>query len=211
MQTVLHVGCGPTDLSHLPPLFHEGEWQEVRLDIDESVEPDIVASMLDLSIIDDGVMDAVYSSHNIEHLYPHEVPVALREFLRVLKSDGVLVLKCPDIYSVAQSIVETGSLDSTIYDSPSGPIAAIDVMYGYRAAMAEGNLFMAHKTAFTSKSIAREMFDVGFRRVLVSRDIVFGMHVLAYGFEADDERLQRDLQGTLLAPEGIKETISYSS
>lgn len=61
MQTVLHVGCGPTDLSHLPPLFHEGEWQEVRLDIDESVEPDIVASMLDLSIIDDGVMDAVYS------------------------------------------------------------------------------------------------------------------------------------------------------
>jgi predicted SAM-dependent methyltransferase len=30
-------------------------------------------------------VDAIFSSHNIEHLYPHEVPVALAEFIRVLK------------------------------------------------------------------------------------------------------------------------------
>lgn len=209
MQTVLHVGCGPADLGSLPPYFHVGDWQEIRLDIDESVGPDIVASMLDMSIVEDGAVDAVFSSHNIEHMYPHEVQVVLGEFLRVLKHDGVLVLKCPDILSVAQAIVETGSVDASLYTSPAGPIAALDIMYGHRAAMAAGNLFMAHKTAFTSQSLAREMFGAGFRRVVVSRDAVYGLHALAYGFDADDDRVQQDCQGTLPVLSGIIETVSY--
>ena len=28
-------------------------------------------------------VDAIYSSHNIEHIFPHEVPIAFREFHRV--------------------------------------------------------------------------------------------------------------------------------
>jgi predicted SAM-dependent methyltransferase len=51
--------------------------QELRLDIDASVAPDIVATMTDMSRVADASVDAVFSSHNIEHLDPHEVPVAL--------------------------------------------------------------------------------------------------------------------------------------
>jgi len=44
--------------------------------------------MLDMPAVADGSVDAIYSSHNIEHLYPDEIPVALKEFLRVLKPEG---------------------------------------------------------------------------------------------------------------------------
>ena len=36
--------------------------------------------MTDMSMVDSAAVDAVWSSHNLEHLYAHEVPVALGEF-----------------------------------------------------------------------------------------------------------------------------------
>jgi ubiquinone/menaquinone biosynthesis C-methylase UbiE len=48
--------------------------------------------MTDMSAVADASVDAIFSSHNIEHLYPHEVPVALGEFLRVLKPDGFAII-----------------------------------------------------------------------------------------------------------------------
>ena len=40
-----------------------------------------------MQVIADGEFDAVYSSHNVEHLYPHEVPLALREMVARDKAD----------------------------------------------------------------------------------------------------------------------------
>ena len=109
MKLVLHVGCGPADISSMPSYFRDGSWQEIRFDIDAAVSPDIVGSILDMGILESGSFDALFSSHNIEHLLPHEVPVALGEFNRVLKGDGVLVVKCPDLESVAEAIVQKGA------------------------------------------------------------------------------------------------------
>ena len=64
--------------------FPAAAWREIRLDIDAGHRPDIVGSLTDMSGIVSGSVDAVYSCHNLEHLHAHEVPVALREFLRVL-------------------------------------------------------------------------------------------------------------------------------
>src|SRR5947209_6815214 len=49
MRRVLHIGCGPVELKKLPTCFHGSGWQEVRLDIDPRVKPDIVANMLDMA------------------------------------------------------------------------------------------------------------------------------------------------------------------
>jgi len=54
-------------------------------------------------------MEAIFTSHNIEHLYPHEVPLAFAEFLRVLKPDGFFVVTCPDLQSVC-ALVAKGNL-----------------------------------------------------------------------------------------------------
>ena len=75
--TCLHVGCGPKNGTGLHPAFTGPDWVEVRLDIDPAVQPDLVGSITDLSVLGDATVDAVWSSHNLEHLEPHEVPLAL--------------------------------------------------------------------------------------------------------------------------------------
>ena len=80
MKTVLHVGCGSSNIAHLPSCFQGGHWVELRYDINEAVEPDIVGTLQDMSLIEDGSMDAIYSSHNIEHVSSFEVSSVLAEF-----------------------------------------------------------------------------------------------------------------------------------
>ena len=63
--------------------------------------------MTNISSVSSESLDAVFSSHNIENLYPHEVPVALSEFLRVLKPDGFVVITCPDLQSEYLSLLLT--------------------------------------------------------------------------------------------------------
>lgn len=175
----LHVGCGSTRKPHVAPGFLSDDWTEIRLDIDPSVGPDIVSSMLDMPQVPSGSVDAVYSSHNIEHLYPHEVPVALAEFLRVLKPDGLLVLTCPDLQSLCALILED-KLDQPAYVSPVGPIAPLDVLYGHRPELAAGNLFMAHHTGFTLRTLVDAARAAGFRSVAGRRqEAIFALWIVA--------------------------------
>ena len=152
LKTVLNVGCGPRGRPHGFAGFDQG-WTELRLDIDPAVAPDVVGTMTDLAAVATGSVDAVVSSHNIEHLYPHEVPLALAEFVRVLKPDGLLLVTCPDLQSVCARVAK-GELASPLYVSEAGPISALDMMYGHRGAMAAGNLFMAHRCGFTLQVLA---------------------------------------------------------
>ena len=110
-KTFLHVGCGPNYKDMTTPGFASEDWQELRCDIDESVKPDIISSALDLGVIDSESFDAIYSSHNIEHLYPHEVGLALTEFKRVLNPTGFVVITCPDLQSVAALIAKDKLLE----------------------------------------------------------------------------------------------------
>ena len=87
MKTFLHVGCGLQNKSSCFG-FNNDNWKEIRLDIDKNVNPHIVGTLTDMQSVVTGSVDAVYSSHNIEHIFPHEVPIALSEFHRVLKEDG---------------------------------------------------------------------------------------------------------------------------
>ncbi len=196
-RQVLHVGCGPADRRSLPPLFQR-LWEEVRLDIDPGAMPDIVASMLDMAPVASASMDAVFSSHNIEHLHPHEVPVALAEFRRVLKSDGMLVLTCPDLQQVCARVADD-QLDEPAYVSSMGPIAPLDILYGHRASMAAGNLFMAHKTGFTATTLRHALEESGFATVIVERGGCFDLWAIAYPVSPDAERLATDKAGCLSA------------
>lgn len=164
MKTFLHVGCGPRDDRKTTKTFDGGGWRELRLDIDPKVSPDIVGTMIDMSAVADGQVDAVFSSHNIEHLYPHEVGLALAEFVRVLAPDGFVVVTCPDLQAVCALVAEN-KLTEAAYDSPAGPIAPIDILYGHRKAMEAGNLFMAHRCGFTEKVLSGTLRSGGFASV----------------------------------------------
>lgn len=152
---------GPKRKDRTTAGFNTPGWQEIRLDIDPSVQPDVTGTMTDMAAVASGSVDAVFSSHNIEHLYPHEVPVALQEFLRVLKDDGFAVITCPDLQSVC-ALVAQDKLTEAAYQSPAGPIAPLDILYGHRPAMAKGNLYMAHRSGFTQKVLANTLRAAGF-------------------------------------------------
>lgn len=179
MKTVLHVGCGPYDPKKLHSTFRSHDWREVRLDINEAVAPDILASLTDMSAIESASMDAVWSSHNVEHLYAHEVPVALREFRRVLKADGFALITLPDLQKIAEWVAQD-KLEDVAYHSRAGAIAPIDMIYGHRDSIARGNVFMAHKTGFTAKTLGNALIKAGFARAKVKRGQNFDLWAIAY-------------------------------
>ncbi len=164
----LHVGCGPKRKERTTRGFNTAAWSEIRLDIDPSVSPDVIGTMTDMASVSSGSVNAVFSSHNIEHLYPHEVPLALAEFMRVLTSDGFAVITCPDLQSVCALIAED-KLTEAAYTSPAGPIAPLDILYGHRPAMARGNLYMAHRCGFTQSVLAATLKASGFASVASMR------------------------------------------
>lgn len=174
-RTVLHVGCGAADPTKLPDAyFPAAGWHEVRLDIDPAVRPDIVASLTDMRAVADASVDAVWSAHNLEHLWAHEVPVALAEFLRVLRPGGFALMTMPDLQQVA-ALIAAGQIEEPAYISGLGPIAPLDMVYGFRPALALGNAFMGHRTGFTAGSLSHLLSAAGFADVRVERDGRFAL------------------------------------
>ena len=200
MKIFLHVGCGPKHKDQTTRGFNTPDWLERRLDIDASVKPDVVGTMTDMSAVPSGSVQAVFSSHNIEHLYPHEVPLALTEFLRVLDEEGFAVITCPDLQSVCQLVAED-KLTEPAYVSPAGPIAPLDILYGHRPPMARGNLFMSHRCGFTRKVLLGTLQAAGFKSVAaMARPKHFDLWALATKTVMDEAALRELAAAHLPAP-----------
>jgi SAM-dependent methyltransferase len=167
-KIVLNVGCGyPGQALH--PAFHGAEWQQLRLDINPAVNPDILCSMTDMHPVATDSIDAIWSSHNLEHLHRHEVPTALAEFMRVLRPGGHMLLTLPDLQRIAELVASDG-LEDEAYSSPAGPITPLDMIYGHSPSLARGNQHMAHKTGFTARTLRQLLGEAGFAEVTVQRE-----------------------------------------
>ena len=196
MPLFLHVGCGSKRKNQTTWGFNQDDWKELRLDIDAAVNPDIIGTMTDLSAIADASVDAIFFSHNIEHLYPHEIPTALKEFLRVLSPNEFIVITCPDLQEVCRLVAEDKLLESA-YTSPAGPISSADMICGFRTAMAKDNLYMAHRSGFTQSVLAQTLHAVGFSSIACKRRTHprYDLYALATKHEMDKDHLQKLAEG----------------
>jgi predicted SAM-dependent methyltransferase len=192
-RRVLNAGCGQLSPLSLHPAFQDPSWIEVRLDIDERVRPDLVASICDMNVVADASFDAIWCSHNLEHLYGHEIDKALAEFQRVLKPDGFALIACPDLEAIAELIVR-GRAEEAAYNSAMGPITALDMLFGHSGSIAKGNLFMAHNTGFTADRLGRLLVESGFVEALVVKGPGFDLWALALMPQADRAALQHRLR-----------------
>jgi len=191
MKKFLHIGCGKKHKDKTTRAFNTPDWQEIRFDIDPTVEPDIVGDMLDMSNVEDNTYDALFSSHSIEHLFPHQVQTAMTEFLRILKPDGYAIITCPDIQPVCEAIAE-GKIMEPLYVSRSGPIYPLDMLYGHRGSLAKGAHYMAHKTGFTQQMLGGALHSAGFKRVLVRRNPPdFDLWAVARKAACENDQLQK--------------------
>jgi SAM-dependent methyltransferase len=192
-KRVLNAGSGSYAARSLHAVFAQDAWKEIRLDIDPQSKPDVVASITDMkSEFSPQSFDAIWSSHTLEHLYAHEVSLALAEFKRVLKPDGFALITLPDLEAVATLVLDHG-LDEVAYISPAGPITPLEVIFGHSASIMRGQFYMAHKTGFTSASLGRQLADTGFATVLVKSE---GLDLWALGLmqEAEQASVQDDLR-----------------
>lgn len=167
-KQVLHIG--PAKSGTVPHGFPAHEWQEVRFDIDPYGKPDIVGDMRDMHMIASNSIDAIFSSHTIEHLYPADVKLAFEEALRVLRPDGFLLMSCPDLQSIGSLLAE-GKLLEKLYESDEGTITPIDVIYGFRGyfTLPDRREAMTHRTGFTLPIMINSLQSIGFPSVTGKR------------------------------------------
>ena len=80
-KRILNAGSGAGRIRRIAPMISEQGWEEVRLDIDPGVKPDVVGSITELQAsFAAESFDAVWSSHVLEHLYdPWSVLRRIRE------------------------------------------------------------------------------------------------------------------------------------
>lgn len=144
-RTVLIAGCGSEGQQ-----WADQGWTVVRLDIDSRTEPDVVGSMTELGDI--GPFDAVVCNNALEHLYPHDVNNAMREFHRVLKPGGHVVILVPDL----EDVKPTEEL------IPEIGMCGLHLYYG-DAALIEEFPYMAHHSGFVRSTLAGVMEMAGFK------------------------------------------------
>lgn len=173
---LLNVGGGHKSIP-IPSKF-EG-WDHLMLDIDERSEADVIADARYMTTLTRwrGHFDAIYSSHNLEHFHQHEIPLVLAGFKHCLNGSGFAMVQVPNMEWVCQQVASGLDLEQVVYESPMGPVRAIDMIYGHAAIIQnhQGNSFMCHKTGFSPKSLGRTFLNNGFEHVFigtVASDIV---------------------------------------
>jgi predicted SAM-dependent methyltransferase len=190
---VLNAGSGPITAARLHPLFQDSHWQETRIDIDERVQPDLVASITDMRVFEDARFDAIWCSHILEHLHTWQVGSALSEFRRVIKPTGFVLIRSPDLEAIAQLVVD-GRLESVAYESPAGPITALDMIFGHSRSIEKGSAFMAHHTGFTVERLGRLLLEAGFVEARVKKTPGYDLWAVAIMPKVDRTALLAELR-----------------
>ena len=162
----VNLGRGPKQSAWLPAMF--ADWRELRVDSDPSAAPDLLADITDLSAIETGSIDAIWSAHCLEHLYLHQVGGAIAEMHRILADDGFMCLIVPDLQVLAEYIVND-KLHEVVYQSAAGPVTAHDILFGYGPYIAQGHSGMAHRCGFTPGLLVRELQKSPFAEIILRR------------------------------------------
>ena len=167
MKTFLHIDDGRSNKSDIKGFKNE-DWNEMKFNIDENSSAKNKGTLLDMSQFNSKSVDAIYSCKNIEHVYPHQVELVLGEFLRVLKDDGFAVIQCYDLQSVCEYVNKDKLLNS-LYESDTADITPMDILYGSRKDLEDGNHSRLHKCGFTYSALIGAFHQAGFKKWIGGR------------------------------------------
>ena len=140
-QIRLNVGCGEI----IEPGY-------VNIDMTHPLA-DANMDALDLGY-PNGSVDEVRSSHLLEHFAKREVPLALREWFRILKTGGKLWLNVPNLEWCMNNWIGKPEKEKNGL--------ALDMIFGLQHHAGE-----YHKTGFTRSSLAQYLENAGFEDVQI--------------------------------------------
>jgi SAM-dependent methyltransferase len=143
----LNLGCGDKIL----PGY-------INVDVVESrrgFKPDVICDLHRLTPFEDASIDEVLSVHVVEHFWRWEVLDVLREWVRVLKPGGRMILECPNLLSAAAELLQDPQ--SRAGPGPEGQ-RTMWVLYGDPAWK---DPYMIHRWAYTPASLGELMREAG--------------------------------------------------
>lgn len=82
----LNLGCG-----------HDYREEYINIDLYERHNPDLVANIIELSILPSEYFNEIIAQDVLEHLERNKVPVALAEWSRLLANEGTLRIRVPSL------------------------------------------------------------------------------------------------------------------
>lgn len=138
----LNIGCGNKRLDGY-----------TGVDIVPRPAADIVAPANAIPLAD-GSADEVLSVHQVEHCFRWEVPPMLREWFRLLKPGGRLVIECPDLRKCCQNVID----DLKKPNKHPDQMGVFGLFGDYRPE----DPYMVHKFLYTFESLSDLVRDAGF-------------------------------------------------
>lgn len=143
----LNLGCGDKIL----PGF-------INVDlVDERAgnKPDVQCDIRNLTVFQDNYADEVMTVHVIEHFYYWEAAKVLREWVRVLKPGGKMIIECPNLLTACQEVLNNP--EQATGPGPEGQ-RTMWVLYGDPQWQ---DPLMCHKWLYTPQSLAKLMSECG--------------------------------------------------
>lgn len=143
----LNLGCGDKIL----PGYINVDVVESRL----GFKPDVLCDLHRLMPFEDNSVDEILSVHVVEHFWRWEVVDILKEWVRVLKPGGRMILECPNLLSAAHELLTNP--DVAWGPGPEGQ-RSMWVFYGDPKWK---DPYMVHRWGYTPLSLARVMHEAG--------------------------------------------------
>ncbi|PHR56660.1 MAG: methyltransferase [Robiginitomaculum sp.] len=127
----------------------------IHVDLCDMPHIDYKTGIDDLSMLESGSAELIYSSHSLEYFDRQHVGGVLTEWARVLEPGGLLRLAVPDFDQLIKVYQKTGKLEKVL-----GPL------YGRMEIDTEtGPQTLFHKTTYSFNSLKTVLEDNGFTNV----------------------------------------------
>lgn len=118
---ILDVGCGEGRFISLDPQSIIGiDWNPTSVESCERRGYNVIRGDIRALPFDDGYICGIHCSHVLEHFFPSDVHKTLKEFNRVLRKDGILVIRGPLLW--------TGFYSDLTHVRPYNPYAIINYL-----------------------------------------------------------------------------------
>ena len=143
----LNLGCGDKILDGY-----------INVDIVEARAgkmPDIICELSNLNVFENDYADEIMAIHVVEHVWRWEIENILKEWIRVLKPGGKMILECPNLISACQEFLKDPDINSL------GGAEGQRSMWVFYGDPSWKDPFMMHRWGYTPNSLGTLMHNCG--------------------------------------------------
>ncbi len=147
----LNLGCGDKILADY-----------INVDVAQErsgKQPDVICDVRNLNKFSNDYADEILAVHVIEHFWRWEVVSILKEWVRVLKPNGKLILECPNLKSACEQFLQ----DPDLYSGPGQE--GQRTMWVFYGDPSWTDPLMVHRWGYTPISLAKVMHEAGLREL----------------------------------------------